>query len=338
MWYPFTVFSYFSLGEQFLQDGDVCNLGSINLAKFVKDGEIQWHRLRHVTRTMVRMLDNVVDCLGFPVERMNKVFALNRRIGLGVMGFADMLCLLDVGYNTAQGVEVAESVMKFVQDESWKMSEELAESKGCFLNWKHSEFAEINKKVRNAAVTNVAPTGTTSLVCDVNGGIEPFFLMKYERDVQGKKLSYLNSILVAKLKKRGLYTESVINSIKENGSIQDIPEIPSEIQKVFVAALDIAPMDHLRMQAAFQKYCDNSISKTINFPEEGTKEQIREVYFEAWKSGIKGMTVYRNNCRQKQVLTLSSKKTKCYQCKTEIPMRNSNECFRCTNCNTNFCG
>ena len=293
-----------------MHDGDVCNLGSINLKTFVEDKAIKWDRLRQVTRLMVRMLDNVIDCLEFPVKRMNKLPFLNRRVGLGVMGFADMLCLLEIGYNTDAGIEVAEKVMNEIQQEAWKMSAELAESKGCFPNWHQSEF---KTKVRNAAVTNVAPTGTTALICDVNGGIEPFFAMGFKRKVKEKQLYYLNSILVETLKKKGLYTESIINAIESKGTIQDLPEIPDEIKKVFVTALDIEPIDHLKMQAAFQKYCDNSISKTINFPEDGTKEAIRDIFFKAWKSGIKGMTVYRNNCREKQVMTVNSKKTKCFQ-------------------------
>lgn len=321
-----------------MQDTDVCNLGSINLKKFVEDKEIKWDRLKHVSRVMVQMLDNIIDCLEFPVKRMNKVFPLNRRIGLGVMGFADMLCLLEVGYNTAEGIEIAKKIMSFIQKKAWEMSKELAKSKGCFPNWQHSEFFHTSIKVRNAAITNVAPTGTTALICDVNGGIEPFFGMGFKREVKGKQFYYLNEMLIDTLKKHGIYSESMVDAIELNGTIQDIPGIPSEIKKVFVTALDIEPIDHLKMQAAFQNYCDNSISKTINFPEDGTREAIRDIFFKAWNSGIKGMTVYRNNCRKKQVLTLNSKKTKCFQCKAEIPMRNSNECFRCTECNTNFCG
>lgn len=323
-----------------MHDTDVCNLGAINLKKFVKDGEIQWDRLRQVIRLMVRMLDNVIDCLEFPVKRMNKTYWRTRRIGLGVMGFADMLCLLETGYNTKAGRDIAEKVMDFLQRESWKMSEELAETKGSFPNWKESEFCQVGTKVRNAAITNVAPTGTTALVCDVNGGIEPFFAMGFKRKVKDAQLYYLNEILMKTLKEEGLEADSaIIDAIKERGTIQGIPEIPQNIKKTFVTALDIAPIDHLKMQAVFQKYCDNSISKTINFPENGTKEEIRDIFFAAWKSGIKGMTVYRNNCRKVQVLTLDAKKkAKCFQCKAEIPMRDSNECFRCTECNTNFCG
>lgn len=328
----------FNLGEQFLHDRDVCNLGAINLKKFVENGEIKWDRLKQVVRLVVRMLDNVIDCIEFPIEIMNVTYWRNRRIGIGVMGLADALCLLGIGYNTKAGIDFGKKIMSCIQDESWIMSEELAKSKGVFPNWYQSKFFSVGMKVRNAAITNVAPTGTTALVCDVNGGIEPFFAMGFKRKVKDKQLYYLNEVLMKMLKEKKLDTELVIDAVQESGTIQGCSELPKDIRDTFVTALDIKPIDHLKMQAAFQKYCDNSISKTINFPENGTKEEIKDIFFRAWKSGIKGMTVYRNNCRKVQVLTLNSKKAKCFQCKTEIPMRDSNECFRCPECNTNFCG
>ena len=298
-------------GEQFLHDGDVCNLGSINLEKFVKDGKIDFDRLKYVTRLAVRMLDNVVDLTSAPTERVNHMFRSNRRIGLGIMGFADMLYQLHVPYNSEEGAKTAEKVMKCIQDASHDMSSELAEEKGTFPNWEKSVYAKNGIKMRNAALTNIAPTGTISMVFDVSGGVEPYFALAYHyQGILGvsAQLYYVNKHLKHELERYGLYNEVIMKKIFEEGTLAKINEIPDELKRIFVTAMDISADDHIRIQASFQKYVDNSISKTCNFPEDATKEDVLQGYILAWELGCKSCTVYRNNSRRVQVLNLNKKK------------------------------
>jgi len=298
-------------GEQFLHDGDVCNLGSINLEKFVRDKKIDFDRLRYVTRLAVRMLDNVVDLTAAPVDRVNNMFRANRRVGLGIMGFADMLYQLHVPYNSEEGAKTAEKVMKCIQEEAHRASQELAEEKGAFPNWEKSIYAKQGIKMRNAALTNIAPTGTISMVFDVSGGVEPYFALAYHyQGILGgsTQLYYVNKHLKKELEHYGLYNDAIMKRIMEEGTLQNIAEIPEELKAVFVTAMDISPEDHIRVQAAFQKYIDNSISKTCNFPEDATKEDVLQGYLLAWELGCKSCTVYRNNSRRIQVLNLNKKK------------------------------
>lgn len=300
-------------GEQFLHNGDVCNLGSINLATFAENGQLKEDRLREVTSVATRMLDNVVDTYGFAVDRVQQTATGNRRLGLGVMGFADLLYQLHIGYNTPEGFAMAEKVMGIIQDESHKTSQKLAQEKGVFANWQLSVFADRGIKMRNAAVTTVAPTGTIAMMLDCSGGIEPFFALAYHyKGILGGKVSlhYVNKFLEQELKTRGLYSEDLINRIIEEGSLQNIPEIPAEMKRVYVTAMDIKAEDHIRMQASFQKHVDNSISKTCNFPYEATHEDVREGYLLGWKLRCKGMTVYRDGSREIQVLNLNKDKKK----------------------------
>ncbi|MBI2232561.1 MAG: adenosylcobalamin-dependent ribonucleoside-diphosphate reductase [Candidatus Aenigmarchaeota archaeon] len=298
-------------GEQFLHDGDVCNLGSINLDKFVKDGQVDWERLRYVTRHSVRMLDNVIDLTDFPVEKVNKTFRSNRRIGLGVMGFADMLIRLGIGYDTQEGFDTAEKVVKFINDAAHEMSSELAEEKGSFPNWKQSIYGRQGIKMRNAALTTVQPTGSISMICDCASGIEPYFALAYRKSniMGGQSLSYLNRHLEKALKDRGLYSDEIMKQVEEHGSVQGI-DLPEDLKKIFVVALDIRPEDHVRMQAAFQKNIDNSISKTCNFPNDATKEDVSDAYILGWQLGCKSLTVYRSGSRVKEVLHLAKEEKK----------------------------
>lgn len=300
-------------GEQFLHDSDVCNLGSINLAQFAEHGQLNEERLREVTRISTRILDNVIDTYGFAVERVQKTATGNRRLGLGVMGFADLLYQLKIGYNTPEGFAMAERAMSIIQDEAHKTSQKVAEEKGIFPNWHLSIFAERGVKMRNAALTTVAPTGTISMMFDCSGGVEPFFALAYHyKGILGGKvnLHYVNKYLEKELKDRGLYSDALINRIIEEGSLQSIAEIPDDIKRVFVTAMDIKAEDHIRMQAAFQKHVDNSISKTCNFPNEATHDDVRAGYILGWKLGCKGMTVYRDGSREVQVLNLNKDKKK----------------------------
>lgn len=298
-------------GEQWLHDGDVCNLGSINLAKFVKDGEIDETRLREITGLAVHMLDNVIDLSDFPVDKINSTFRKNRRIGLGIMGFADMLFQMKIPYNSQKGFDTAEKVMTIIKDASHKYSSKLAEEKECFPNWEISIYGprEKNIKMRNSALTTVAPTGSISMLLDCSSGIEPFFALIYYKEVMsGQKLRYVNSHLKEELKKLGLDKEEIIEEIESTGTLQHIKEIPEEIRKIYVTAMDINAEDHIKMQAAFQKHVDNSISKTINFSNSATREDVKQGYLLAWENGLKGCTVYRDGSRQEQVLSLNNKK------------------------------
>ncbi|MBI4895860.1 MAG: adenosylcobalamin-dependent ribonucleoside-diphosphate reductase [Candidatus Aenigmarchaeota archaeon] len=298
-------------GEQFLHDGDVCNLGSINLDRFVKDGKVEWDRLKHATRTAVRMLDNVIDLTDFPVEKVSRTFRSNRRVGLGIMGFADMLIQLGIGYNTEDGYRTGESVMRFIEETAHTMSRELAEEKGVFPNWQGSVYGQRGIKMRNAALTSIAPTGSISMICDISSGIEPYFALVYAKSqiMGGKTLYYVNRHLEKALKDRGLYSEELMNQISEAGSLQHL-DLPEDMKRIFAVALDIEPEGHMRMQSGFQKFVDNSISKTCNFPYEATKDDVRKAYVTGWQYGCKSLTVYRTGSREKEVLHLVKEKKK----------------------------
>ncbi len=296
-------------GEQYLHDGDVCNLGSINLDKFVTAGGIDWDRLEFVTKTATRMLDNVIDITDFPVEKVNHVFRSNRRIGIGIMGFADLLYRLKIPYNSDEGVDMAEKIMKFINDRAHEMSQHLAKEKGVFPNWKLSVYAP-HAEMRNAALTCIAPTGSISMVCDVASGIEPYFALVYSKSqvMGGQTLYYANKHLEKELKERGIYSDELMEKIAKDGSVQHIEELPEDIRRMFVTALDISPEDHMRMQAAFQRHVDNSISKTCNFHYEATKEDVLKAYITGWQLGCKSLTVYRSGSREIEVLHLVDKK------------------------------
>lgn len=302
-------------GEQFLHDSDVCNLGSIILEQFVtEDRTIDFDRLREVTRIATRLLDNVVDISNFPAKRVNDVAKANRRLGLGIMGFADMLLKLRVPYNSAEGRQIAETVMKTIQEEAHKTSQELAEEKGVFPNYDLSVYKEQGIKMRNAALTTIAPTGTISMLFDVSGGVEPYFALAYHyKGILGSddtKLNYVNKHLKQALEEAGVYSDELMERIIQEGSLKHIEEIPEDIKRVFVVAMDISSEDHTRMQAAFQRHIDNSISKTINFPEDATREDVLNGYLLAWELRCKGCTVYRDKSRDFQILNLNGEKKK----------------------------
>ncbi|MEK7672601.1 MAG: adenosylcobalamin-dependent ribonucleoside-diphosphate reductase [Patescibacteria group bacterium] len=300
-------------GEQWLHDGDVCNLGSINLAKFVKNGEINEEHLRYITGLAVRLLDNVIDLSDFPVEKVNQTFRNNRRVGLGIMGFADMLYQMRVPYNSEQGFATARRAMQIVNSAAHEYSVKLAEQKGAFPNWELSIFGPTGKNIkrRNSNLTTVAPTGSISMLLDCSSGVEPFFALSYYKEVMGgQKLAYINPFLEAELKRLNLDTDDIIREIEKAGTIQHIAEIPEETRRVFVTAMDIGAEDHIRMQAAFQEHVENSISKTVNFPNSATREDVLKGYLLAWELRLKGCTVYRDGSRQEQVLNLNGEAKK----------------------------
>ncbi len=301
-------------GEQMLHAGDVCNLGSIILDKYVVDSAIDWDRMGFVVRNSVRMLDNVVDMFDHTVERVQVMSQNNRRLGLGVMGFADMLFDLKIGYDSKEGREIAEKVMSFITTEAHKTSISLAEEKGVFPNYNLSIFATDGTKMRNAALTTVAPTGSISMLSDVSSGIEPYFSLAFYKKMMAEgneeDLFYVNRHFLQTLKERGIYSTELVAKVVENGgSIQGMKEVPEDIQRIFVTSMDISAEDHIKMQASFQKYTDNSISKTINFKNSATIDDMKNGYMLAWESGCKGCTVYRDGSRELQVLNTEKTKT-----------------------------
>ncbi|MEM2635125.1 MAG: vitamin B12-dependent ribonucleotide reductase, partial [Nitrososphaerales archaeon] len=295
-------------GEQPLLPYESCNLGSINLAKMVKYGKLDWDRLRDVVRIGVRMLDDVIDVNKYPLPQIEEITKGNRKIGLGVMGFADMLIQLGVKYDSNEGLEWAERVMKFISDEARKISVELAEEKGSFPNFEKSIWKEKGyKAMRNATLTTIAPTGSISIIAGCTSGIEPIFAISFIRNVlEGTKLLEVNPYFEAIAKERGFYSEELMREIAKKGSIQDIKGIPDDVKNLFVTAFDIAPEWHVKMQAAFQKYVDNAVSKTVNLPREASIEDVKRIFILAYKLKCKGITVYRYGSKPEQVLYIGS--------------------------------
>lgn len=308
-------------GEQPLLPYEACNLGSIVLNKFVVESKlndkvdpatkIDWKRMEFVVRTATRFLDNTVTITRHLLPQIEQIVKYgNRKIGLGVMGWADLLYLLEIPYNSDEALHLAETIMKYIRNISHDESQKLGRERGDFGNFKGSLWqAKGYKHMRNATVTTIAPNGTTSLLADCNGGIEPFFALGYSRknmETMGDtELVYVNKYLEKKLKDEWLYDKETMKEIVSKGTLADIKKIPSRIKKVFVTAFDIDPSWHIRAQAAFQKHTDNAVSKTINFPESATINDIKKAFFLASDLKLKGMTIYRDKSRDQQVLNLN---------------------------------
>jgi len=294
-------------GEQPLLPYEACTLGSINLSKFITEkSEIDWHKLGETVKLTVRFLDNIIDACNYPVTQTAEIAHGNRKIGLGVMGFADCLFMLGIPYDSEKGVAVGESIMKFINETAHQESSELAQARGCFPNWAESIWNKERKmKMRNATVTCVAPTGTISIIADCSSGIEPLYSLVFMRQVlSGKKLLQTNPVFSQIAANKGLESEEIAKEVMKTGSIQSISSIPSSIRKIFKCAYDIAPQWHIRMQAAFQKHCDAAVSKTINFTEKAKPVNVDEAYRLAYHLGCKGITIYRRKSRPDEPMTL----------------------------------
>jgi ribonucleoside-diphosphate reductase alpha chain len=296
-------------GEQPLLPYESCNLGSINLSKIVSEGEIDWDKLESNVKMAVHFLDNVITMNKFPLENIKKMTEANRKIGLGVMGFADMLIMLGIPYNSNEAIDTAEKVMSFIREKARDKSMELAEQRGAFPNFEDSIFnVKGQRKIRNATTTTIAPTGSIGIIAGCSGGIEPLFAISYVRAnvLNDEQLVTVNPMFEKVAKELGFYSEELMMKIAKKGTVSGMDEVPKDVQKIFVTAHDITPKWHIRMQAAFQKYVDNAVSKTVNFSNSATTKDIKKVYQLAYELGCKGVTVYRDGSRDKQVLNIGS--------------------------------
>ena len=294
-------------GEQPLGPGDACNLGSINLTRFIdtEKHDFDWDRLRESVHLSVRFLDDVVEANHYPLPFINAATRNNRRIGLGIMGWAESLILLGIVYDSESAVQKAEELMSFIQKVSHEASRNLAEERGCFPNWKHSTWSDRGIKMRNVTVTTIAPTGTISIIAGTSSGIEPLFAISFVRRVMGgTELIEVNPLFEKIAKERGFYSVELMEKIAREGTLKNIEDIPEDVRKVWVCSHDISYDWHVRMQVAFQRFTDNAVSKTINLPHTAPLEDVRQAYLAAWRMGLKGITVYRDASRALQVLNI----------------------------------
>jgi ribonucleoside-diphosphate reductase alpha chain len=290
-------------GEQPLLPYESCNLGSINLSNMVSNGTIDWERLGLVTEKAVHFLDNVIDMNRYTLPQIEAMTRANRKIGLGVMGFADFLIRLGIPYNDDKASEIGEKVMAYIQERGRSASRELGLKRGSFPNFPSSVLKDRWDAMRNATVTTIAPAGTISIIAGTSSGIEPLFAVAFVRHVlDGRELLEVNPLFEALARKEGFYSEDLMRKIAKTGNVQDLQEVPEKVRSLFVTAHDISPEDHIRMQGAFQKCTDNAVSKTVNFSHEATVDDVAKVYRLAYELGCKGVTIYRDRSRAKQVL------------------------------------
>ncbi|MBX9877915.1 MAG: adenosylcobalamin-dependent ribonucleoside-diphosphate reductase [Candidatus Obscuribacterales bacterium] len=294
-------------GEQPLGPGDACNLGSINVSEFVDENgsDFNWTELAHMVQIAVRFLDDVIEANHYPMPFIEKAAKGNRRIGVGVMGLAEALIKMNIVYDSETAIRKAEELMSFIQRHAHEASGRLAVERGNFPNWAHSKWHKMNVPMRNATVTAIAPTGTISIIAGTSSGIEPLFAVCFIRRVLGgEELIEVNELFEAIARKRGFYSEDLMRQIAATGTLENVQGVPDDVKRLFVCSHDIDYSWHLKMQAAFQKYTDSGVSKTINFAHHATNDNVREAYLKSWDLGLKGVTVYRDQSRPAQVLNL----------------------------------
>ena len=295
-------------GEVPLLSYESCNLGSINLTKMVTNGKVDWKKLRMTTHLAVHFLDNVIDANNYPLKETEKITKEHRKIGLGVMGFADLLYLLKIPYNSREALQFGERLIKFIAKEAREKSVMLGKKRGSFKNFKKSTWARLYPAMRNATCITIAPTGTISILAGCSSGIEPVFALAFLRRVmEGKQLPEINETFKRELIRRNLYSDDMIHIISKTGNIKNI-QLPADLKKIFVTSFDISPEFHVRMQGAFQRHVDNAVSKTVNLPKHATIEDVKYIYLLAWKLKCKGITIYRYGSKPEQVLYLGTGK------------------------------
>jgi len=299
-------------GEQPLLPFESCILGSVNLSKVVTNRKINWRKLERTVEIAVHFLDNAIDVSKYPLKEIEKMTKSNRKIGLGVMGFADLLIKLGIPYASSQGSALAEKIMSFISQVARQKSIEMAEIRGSFPNFEKSIYPSKGyAKLRNATVTTIAPTGSISLIAGCSSGIEPVFALVLCRKIMGRRENIgLYPVFHEVAEKNALDVKKIVDVVTKKGSIQGLSTIPAEIRRVFVTALDISVQHHVRMQAAFQKYTDNAVSKTVNMPYSATIDDVKNVFLSAYELGCKGVTVYRNQSRGEQILYCGTRHAK----------------------------
>jgi len=295
-------------GEQPLLPYEACNLGSLNLAKMVTNHSVDYEHLRKTVHTTIHFLDNVIDASRYPLSEIDEMVKRNRKIGLGVMGWADMLFSLGIPYDSEEALELGAKVMEFIQKEAVAASRELAKTRGAFPSFPNSIFAKRGEEPRrNATLTTIAPTGTISIIAGCSSGIEPIFAISFIRNVMDNtELLEVNPVFERLAKEMSFYNEGLMKEIARHGTIAHIRKIPDSVKRIFVTAHDINPSWHVKMQAAFQKYTDNAVSKTVNLPNHATPMDVADVYMLAYKLGCKGVTVYRDGSKSAQVLNIGT--------------------------------
>ncbi|MEW6407630.1 MAG: adenosylcobalamin-dependent ribonucleoside-diphosphate reductase [Patescibacteria group bacterium] len=295
-------------GEQPLLPYESCNLGSINLAKFVTDGKLDLGRLKKIIHLALHFLDNVIDANRFPLKEIEQQTKANRKVGLGVMGFAQMLILLGIPYNSQKAQDSAAMIMKFINTEARKESVSLGKKRGSFPNFAKSVWAKKYPTMRNATCTTIAPTGSISILAGTSSGIEPLFALVFVRKVlEGARLLEIDPFFEKILKEKNLYDQKLLSEIAKSGSICKIQKIPKNLRQLFVTSLDLDSSEHIKMQATFQKFTDNAVSKTINLPYDASIEEVRKAFISAWKLKCKGLTLYRYGSKEEQVLNLGKR-------------------------------
>lgn len=302
-------------GEVPLLPYEACNLGSINLSHVLRNENggfaVDWEKLRSTARHAVRFLDDVIEVGRWPASQIDNAVHANRKIGLGVMGLADMLVAMGVPYVSRDAASLAEELMEFIAREARAASEELAGERGVFPNWRRSIYARNNRRLRNATCTSIAPTGTIGIIAGTSASIEPLFALAYHRKhvLEEQTMTELNPLFERYARRHGFYSQRLACELQLRGTLREIEGVPAEARELFRTALEIAPAEHLRIQAAFQKHVDNAVSKTINLPESAAVGDIAEIYQQSWKMALKGVTIYRYGSKGKQVLNLGAAET-----------------------------